>query len=377
MDGLVGFKQIFSFLVAQAVLLVACAAYLSYVAINHSDRLDLAVASAFTLVFSACSLLVLRYAWPIGTSGVELFWGTSIKLHVERLMQPALALGAIAMLLAAAEFVAFGDTFLTRVSVLALAAGAIAAPLAISVLLMVSASRRLRAYRRSLEIMTENLQSGPAPVRAGVSVNSEAGLTDTTVRPSPQGFTFAGLTSKPWHEAQDFPWIKAFEQAVDEINAEFEALAKIHGEDFQTYKYAGLHGDYWQSFQFVTRHRVIPENLALCPKTAALLKSIPHYPSFRDAMFSILAGGGVIQPHRDVSNVFLTMHLPLITTGKGSIEVGGLRREWRRGEAMIFDSSYQHKAQNNSDQARVVLLVDFLHPDLTPEEAAWVTASRI
>lgn len=94
-------------------------------------------------------------------------------------------------------------------------------------------------------------------------------------------------------------------------------------------------------------------------------------------MFSILEGGGVIHPHRDVSNVFLTMHLPLIAPGDGFIEVGGLRREWRRGEALIFDSSYQHQAQNNSDKTRVVLLVDFLHPDLTREEASWVTASRL
>lgn len=44
---------------------------------------------------------------------------------------------------------------------------------------------------------------------------------------------------------------------------------------------------------------------------------------------------------------------------------------------MIFDSSIHHQAQNNSDEGRAVLLVDFLHPDLTPEEATWATASRL
>ena len=377
MDGLAGFKRLFAFLVAQAGLLLACAAYLAYVAIHHSAQSDLAAAGAFALVFTASSLLVLRYAWPIGTNGVELFWGTSVKLHIERLLQPALVLGALAMLASAMFLLLANDTYLARAIEIVLTAVAIGAPLAISCLLMISAVRRLRAYQRSLELMAANDRAGEVLERVRVSINSEAGNSDTTVRPSPQGFTFAGLTSRPWHDVQDFPWVKAFEDSIDEIAGEFEAVSKRHKDEIHAYKYAGLEGDFWKSFQFVTRHREIPECEAMCPKTTALLKTIPHYPSFRDAMFSILDGGGVIQPHRDVSNVFLTMHLPLIAPGNGFIEVGGLRREWRKGEAMIFDSSYHHQAQNNSDEVRVVLLVDFLHPELTPEEAAWIAASRL
>lgn len=377
MGGLAGFKRLFAFLVAQASLLVACAAYLAYVAFNHSAKPDLAVAGAFALVFTGSSLLVLRYAWPIGTNGVELYWGTSVKLHIERLLQPALVLGALAMLTAAIFLLLANDSHLARVFEIVLTASAIGVPLAISILLMISAYRRLKAYRRSLELMAANERAGGALERVHVSIKSEAGNSATTVRPSPQGFTFAGLTSRPWHDVQAFPWVKAFEESIDGITREYEAVSKRHNDEIHAYKYAGLEGDFWKSFQFVTRHREIPENEAMCPNTTALLKTIPHYPSFRDAMFSILDGGGVIQPHRDVSNVFLTMHLPIIAPSGGFIEVGGLRREWRRGKAMIFDSSYHHQAQNNSDQVRVVLLVDFLHPDLTPEEAAWVTASRL
>jgi len=292
-------------------------------------------------------------------------------------LQPALVLGALAMFVSAIFLLLANDTYLARAFEIMLTAAAIGAPLTISCLLMISAFRRLRAYQRSLELMAANDRAGEALERVHVSIKSEAGNSDTTVRPSPQGFTFAGLTSRPWHDVQDFGWVRAFEQSIDEITGEFEAVCMRHKEEIHAYKYAGLEGDFWKSFQFVTRHREIPENAAMCPNTTALLKTIPHYPSFRDAMFSILDGGGVIQPHRDVSNVFLTMHMPLIAPGNGFIEVGGLRREWRRGEALIFDSSYHHQAQNNSDEVRVVLLVDFLHPDLTPEEAAWVTASRL
>lgn len=377
MDGIAGFKRIFIFLVAQVALLLAAGSYLSYVALHHAARPDLSMAAAAALVFAAIALLVLRYAWPMGTSGVELFWGTSVKLHVERLMQPALAIGAGLMLLTAGAFTFAADTSFAHRVEGALAAAAIGVPLGVSLLLVISATRRLKAYQRGHALMEAKLEDTPGLERVAASIASEEGSSATTVRPDPQGFTFAGLTSKPWHEASDFPWVAAFEDAVEDITAEYRALRQEHADNIKAYDYAGLEGEFWQSFQFVTRHRELPENAALCPRTAALLKTIPHYPAFRDAMFSILEGGGVIAPHRDVSNVFLTMHLPLIVPGNGFMEVGGLKREWKQGEAMIFDSSYHHQAQNNSDEDRVILLVDFLHPDLTDQEAEWVHASRL
>jgi beta-hydroxylase len=377
MDGIDGFKRIFVFLTVQAAYLVACAAYLGFLTVLHWSNTDFAITMMPAFLNAAIGLLLLRAAWPMGTSGVELFWGTSVKIHVERLMEPALLAGMIALLVAAIIANFSGDFTLIAALDMALMVAAIGGPLLVSLLLMISAVRRLIAYRRSLELMKTQRFSFSRLQRVDVSIASESGLSATTVRPSPQGFTFAGLTSKPWHDPADFPWVAAFEEAVDEITAEFEKVSRLEQERINTYKYAGLEGDFWKSFQLVTRHREIPENTALCPVTTRLLKTIPHYPWFRDAMFSILDGGGVIQPHRDVSNVFLTMHLPLIAPGNGFMEVAGMTQEWRRGKAMIFDSSYHHQAQNNSGERRVVLLVDFLHPDLTEDEAAWVSASRL
>ena len=78
-----------------------------------------------------------------------------------------------------------------------------------------------------------------------------------------------------------------------------------------------------------------------------------------------------------VSNVFLTLHLPLIAPEGGVMEVGGLTRAWRRGEPLVFDSSYAHQARNPTDETRVILLVDFLHPDLTADERQWIHDMRL
>lgn len=377
MDGISGFKRIFIFLTAQTVFLVACSAYLGFVAAHHWSLPDLRISLFPAFILAAVGLLMLRAAWPIGASGIELFWGTSVKFHVERFMQPSLIAGAVALLLAGTLLELPVELQKVAWLELMLLTFAIGAPLVLSLLLAISAFRRLFAYRRSHALMEAQLQPFAKMERVEASIASETGTSVTTVRPDPQGFTFAGLTSKPWHDPVDFPWVKAFEDAVDDIAAEFEMVWSAQDANITAYKYAGLEGQFWKSFQLATRHREIPENTALCPQTTALLKTIPHYPCFRDAMFSILDGGGVIRPHRDVSNVFLTMHLPLVVPGNGFMEVAGLKQEWRCGRAMIFDSSYQHQAQNNSSERRVVLLVDFLHPDLTDDEAAWVSASRL
>lgn len=332
--------------------------------------------TAMELVILAAFLVALRMSWAVAKEPVELLWGTSAKVRVERWLEPALMWAALATVIAAALiFFANSSLYLGGLGFL-IAALAAAVPLGLSLLLFTSAWRKRKGYQAGIANMRSTLRNKQGLERVEASVANESGNIETTVKPNPQGFTFAGITSKPWHDPKDFPWVAAFEDAVEKITEEAEDVLKI-GERITKYDYVGLDGDFWKSFKFVARHKPIEENLAACPTTASLLKTVPGYPAFRDAMFSILDGGGVIKPHRDVSNVFLTLHLPLIAPPNGTIEVGGLKRTWERGKPLIFDSSYHHQAINPSQDARVILLVDFLHPELTEEERKWVSEMRL
>lgn len=93
MDGISGFKRIFIFLTAQTVFLVACSANAGFMAARHWSLPDLRISLFPAFILAAVGLLMLRAAEPIGASGVELFWGTSVKFHVERFMQPSLNAG--------------------------------------------------------------------------------------------------------------------------------------------------------------------------------------------------------------------------------------------------------------------------------------------
>jgi hypothetical protein len=42
--------------------------------------------------------------------------------------------------------------------------------------------------------------------------------------------------------------------------------------------------------------------------------------------------------------------------------------QWKSGQVLVFDDSFEHEVRNDSDQCRAVLLLRFWHPDLPEQE---------
>ncbi len=40
-------------------------------------------------------------------------------------------------------------------------------------------------------------------------------------------------------------------------------------------------------------------------------------------------------------------------------------RTWEEGKVIVFDDSFEHEVWNDSKQERIVLLLNFWHPDLS------------
>ncbi|GMI27003.1 hypothetical protein TrCOL_g6176 [Triparma columacea] len=115
----------------------------------------------------------------------------------------------------------------------------------------------------------------------------------------------------------------------------------------------------------------------LCPKTASAVDGLGtklFTTPFSFAFFSTLHPNSSIQPHSSAMNLRLRVHLPLIVPGewedveKVGLECGGSRRVWEEGKAVVLDDSYVHRVWNNTEETRVVLLVDIWHPDVSGEE---------
>jgi len=117
----------------------------------------------------------------------------------------------------------------------------------------------------------------------------------------------------------------------------------------------------WRSFFLWGYSYPIEDNLAQCPKTAAIVARIPNLNS---AFFSILAPGTHIPAHRGVTKGLITCHLGLIVPRDGDVRmrVGDRVVRWAEGETLVFDDTYDHEVWNDTAGTRVVLLIQFERP---------------
>lgn len=204
--------------------------------------------------------------------------------------------------------------------------------------------------------------------------------TSAAYRPAPSLFYFPGLTSKPWHDPADFAWAKSLRKNFPLIKAEYLAIreAKLESDYLVGQGEHTLHQGKWDWFSYVTKGAKQPRFARHCPTTAALLDAIPSFMSdgipFAFAFFSTLESGGSIAPHCAPANLRLRCHLPLIVPEGCSIRVAGETREWREGEPMVFDDSFEHEVKHEGEGDRVVLLFDTWHPDLTAGEVREICA---
>jgi|ERR1051326_2287016 beta-hydroxylase len=168
-----------------------------------------------------------------------------------------------------------------------------------------------------------------------------------------------------FYEPREFPWLPRVEAGWKDVRLELEqVLASSRSvpsfESLSEEQARIVQPAHWKTFFFYAYGHRVDEGCAPCPKTAALLDSIP---GMTTAMFSILTPGTHITPHRGPFKGVLRLHLPLLVPADGercAIRVGGETRTWREGEGLVFDDTYEHEAWNESDEIRVVLFVDFL-----------------
>jgi len=98
------------------------------------------------------------------------------------------------------------------------------------------------------------------------------------------------------------------------------------------------------------------------PKTYNLIKKIPGCSL---AMFSVLPPGKRLAPHKGPSRSVYRYHLSLIVPDAPKqesngcfIKVDNKNHYWETGKNVMFDDTYMHSAENNTDKTRVVLFLD-------------------
>ena len=203
----------------------------------------------------------------------------------------------------------------------------------------------------------------------------------------PRFYYFPELPQIQFYERADFPWMATLEAQTDVIRDELLEVLKDEGaftpyvepQAFREGKdpYGLLGNPDWSAFYLWKEGRRVDANADRCPRTVAALEAAPlaRIPGRTPMLlFSLLRPGARIPPHTGYLNARLICHLPLIVPPGCALRVGNEVREWREGEALVFDDTMEHEAWNHSDRLRVVLLFDIWRPELTEEERGLVSA---
>jgi aspartate beta-hydroxylase len=206
-------------------------------------------------------------------------------------------------------------------------------------------------------------------------------------RQRPKFLYFPGIPSQPYYPRERFPWLDELERNTAAIREELSAVLSEPQalESFlltdspqgtaELLRSSGAGTAAWDAYFFYRHGERYDTHAARCPRTAALLDSLPlarvreHSP---ETLFSVLRPGSHILPHRGVTNTRLVTHLPLIVPPDCALRVGGEIHAWREGHCVTFDDTFEHEAWNRSTQTRVVLILDVWNPDLSEAECGAV-----
>lgn len=200
-------------------------------------------------------------------------------------------------------------------------------------------------------------------------------------RPNPSVFSLPGLSSKPFYDSSDFSLKKDIlnlinQELIDTIRNECLNMRKECVSDYAINETEHtLHGGNWEWHSYILKGEKQPIFEKYCPTTTIFLNSINSLQTnipFAYSFFSSLMPNSDIDAHYGPTNLRLRCHLPLVVPENCGIVVGGEKKQWKEGELMIFDDSYEHYVYHNGSTERILLLFDIWHPEIVEEEKKYI-----
>jgi beta-hydroxylase len=174
-------------------------------------------------------------------------------------------------------------------------------------------------------------------------------------------YLFSAVPSKPYLDRSKFPELDVLKDNWEVIREEamhlfdegyIRAAEKNNDAGFGSFFKKG-----WKRFYLKWYDKPLPSAEALCPKTVALVSSIPNV-NGRDVR--AVAGRQSPQPRtatRLPVPCVITWGLSTPNSDDCRIFVDGQEYAWRDGEDVMFDETYVHWVKNETEKTRVILIL--------------------
>lgn len=190
-----------------------------------------------------------------------------------------------------------------------------------------------------------------------------------------------GLSRKAWHDPREhpdlIPVVNVLESHHASIKKELTEALQAHPDAFSDYEHYLTRQDDWQALHLYRDGGLVGPSAAVAPTAHQVLKDFAvdteKICPLLECHFSTLLPGAVIEPHCDLWNFSINLHLAVDIPEGCGITVAGETRTWEEGKCLLFDYSFEHEARNAGDRPRTCLLIDLWHPETTlPERRALV-----
>jgi len=217
--------------------------------------------------------------------------------------------------------------------------------------------------------MSETIASNPKPAGQSRAPRPFAIRLGKKLRPAinQMAARHSMLPDAPLLDEDALPWTRELRSHWEAIRDEARAVL-FHSDAIPPLNeispdHARIAGDSrWKSFFLFGYGQKLEANCRRAPVTAELAGRIPDLNS---AFFSILAPGCHIPRHKGVTKGLLTWHLGLDVPAeveKCRMRVADETVHWRAGRSFLFDDTYPHEVWNDTNDVRVILLVQVRRP---------------
>ncbi|CAM1328963.1 Uncharacterised protein at_DN0966 [Pycnogonum litorale] len=186
-------------------------------------------------------------------------------------------------------------------------------------------------------------------------------------------YNVEGLTSQPWWDLNVSKYskhIKELEKNWEVIRSEGMSLLNERQNGFTPESEDLRNTGDWRQYEIFARGMKNVANCKKAPKTCQIVEQITDASRCTrcQTKFSLMYPNTHVWPHTGPTNCRLRAHLGLVVPSGLRIRVANDTRTWLEGKVITFDDSFEHEVWHNGKSFRLVLIVDFWHPELTPHQ---------